>query len=94
MKGKRKFVMVPEIWMEELAAMEGSGSDYRLALELLARVRWVPSRRVPLSNVAAGRAGVSRRTKWRVLQRLRKRGLVAVESGRGRAPAVKVRFVD
>jgi hypothetical protein len=86
-----KFVKVPLIWRTVLADIRADGSTYRVALYLLDHAVW--SDHVALGNRVLERHGVSRRSKWRALGRLRRTGLVAVESRRGRPPLVKVRFI-
>jgi hypothetical protein len=85
-----KFVKVPAIWMATLACIRADGSTYRVALYLLDRAAW--SEHVSLGNRVLKKHGVSRRSKWRAVERLRQSGLVVVERRRGRPPLVKVRF--
>jgi hypothetical protein len=85
-----KFVKFPKMWQVCLAEQRADASTYRLALHLLDRAAF--SEQVPLGNAALKRHGLSQRSKWRALDRLRRVGLIAVESRRGRPPLVKVRF--
>jgi hypothetical protein len=85
-----KFVKFPKMWQVCLAEQRADASTYRLALYLLDRTAF--SDQVPLGNAALKRQGVSQRSKWRALEKLRRLGLIAVETRRGRPPLVKVRF--
>jgi len=86
------FVLVPKMWRDELYAMNANGTTWKMAVELLWRARF--SRVVKLSNEAAAKLGISRHTKWRALQALRKRGLIIVTGRPGTSPWVKVMFRD
>ena len=86
----QKFVMVPKMWQTCLAEMNADGSTYRVALYLLDKACW--SQQVPLGNRVLETHGVSRRTKWRALGRLRQAGLIAVEHRPRRNPVVTVRW--
>jgi hypothetical protein len=86
----RKFVKVPQMWQVRLTEMRADGSTYRVALYLLERAAW--SEQVPLGNRILEKHGITRRTKWRALERLRQAGLIAVEARGGRPPLVKVRW--
>jgi hypothetical protein len=85
-----KFVKFPKMWQVCLAEQRADASTCRLALYLLDRTAF--SEQVPLGNAALKRHGVSQRSKWRALEKLRRVGLIAVETRRGRPPLVKVRF--
>lgn len=85
-----KFTKFPMIWRDTLAEIGADAATYRVALYLLDRAAWV--QKVPLGNRVLERHGVNRWAKWRALKRLREVGLIAVESRRGRAPLVTVRF--
>jgi hypothetical protein len=86
----RKFIKFPEMWRACLADARADGCTYRVALYLLDRACF--SERVTLGNKALEKHGVSRASKWRALQQLRAAGLVALETRRGRAPIVTVRW--
>lgn len=86
------FVLLPQMWREELFAMNATGGTWRVAIDLLYRARFSPV--VKLSNVAAAKLGVSPRTKWRALDALRKRGLIAVTGRPGTSPRVRVRWIE
>ena len=85
-----KFIKFPTIWRDTLAAIRADSSTYRVALYLLDRAAWADH--VSLGNRVLEKHGISRRSKWRALERLRRGGLVVVERRRGRPPLVKVRF--
>jgi hypothetical protein len=89
-KGGRRYIKVPVMWQEVLAGIRADGTTYRVALYLLGKAAW--SENIPLGNRVLEKLGVSRRGKWRALERLRQVGLVAVERRRGRPPMVRVRF--
>ena len=86
----RKFVKVPKMWQDCLAEMQADGSTYRVAFYLLDKAMW--SEHVPLGNRVLEKHGVSRASKWRALEQLRNRGLIAVQARPGRAPLIKVRW--
>jgi hypothetical protein len=87
---RRGFIKVPKLWAEYLVKADADAATYRVALYLLDQATW--STDVSLGSRVLAKAGVSRWSKWRALQKLRQVGLVAVESRRGRPPLVKVRF--
>ena len=64
-----KFVKVPSIWRDTLADIRADSSTYRVALYLLDRAVW--TEHVPLGNRVLEKHGISRRSKWRALGRLR-----------------------
>ena len=86
----RKFVKFPKLWQTCLAERRADGSTYRVALYLLDRASF--SEHVPLGNRALEKQGVSRASKWRALDLLRRAGLIAVEGHKGRVPRVRVRW--
>jgi hypothetical protein len=86
----RKFTKVPKMWQVCLEDIKADGSTYRVALYLLDRASW--GEHVPLGNRVLEKHGITRRTKWRALERLRQAGLIAVEARVGRPPLVKVRW--
>ena len=86
------FVLVPQMWREELIAMKASGTVWSVAVELLRRARFSPV--VKFSNEAAAKIGISRQAKWLALDRLRLRGLIAIGSRSGASPKVRVRYLD
>ena len=86
------FVLVPKMWLEELRAMNATGSTWAVAMELLYRARFSPI--VKLSNEAAAKMGLSPRTKWRAIDALRKRALIAVTGRPGTSPRIRVRWLD
>jgi hypothetical protein len=89
-----KFVLVPELWREQLCAIRAHGSTYRVAMHLLHEAWETNNRTVKLTNVALVKAGVGRRGKALALSELRKAGLIAVEQRPKRNPVVTVRFRD
>ena len=86
----RKFVKMPKMWQVCLAEMQADGSSYRVALYLLDRATW--SEDVPLGNRVLEKYGVSRASKWRALEQLRRKGLIVVQARRGSPPLVRVRW--
>jgi hypothetical protein len=70
--------------------MQADGSTYRVALYLLDRATW--GEQVALGNRVLEKRGVSRRSKWRALERLRQAGLIAVEHRPRKNPLVTVRW--
>jgi hypothetical protein len=90
----QKFVMVPAVWAEQLAAIHAHGSAYRVALYLLYESWQTRSSTLKLTNVALAKIGVSRRGKMGALRELRKAGLIAVEEREKRSPVVTLRYVS
>lgn len=90
-KLKGEFVMVPHAWAERLCG--ATGATYALAIELLYLVWRRRTKELVLSNKAAAAAGVSRKSKWRGLRELEKRGLVTVELRPKRSPIVRLQYV-
>jgi len=86
------FVLLSEMWWTELFEMKATGAEWRVAIELIRRARFSPV--VKLSNEAAAKIGVSKQKKWVALDRLRKRGLIAVSGRPGTSPEVRVRWLD
>ena len=82
------FIQVPLPWLKLLEG--ASGQTCRLALHL-AYLNW---RRkgapIALSNSNALGLGLARRTKWRVLRELERRGLVSIERHPGRSPIIRL----
>jgi hypothetical protein len=85
-----KFVKFPRMWQVCLAEQGAGGSTYRLALYLLDRAAF--SENVPLGNQVLKKHGISRASKWRAIEQLRRVGLIAVEGHKGKVPRVKVRW--
>jgi acyl dehydratase len=86
----QKFVKFPNMWRVCLAEAQADGSAYRVAFYLLDKAGFVNP--VPLGNRVLAKHGVSRYSKWRALELLRKTGLIAVEQRKGKAPLVNVRW--
>jgi hypothetical protein len=86
----RKFIKVPKLWQTCLTDMQADGTTYRVAFYLLDRATW--SEQVPLGNRVLEKHGVSRASKWRALEELRRAGLIAVQTRRGRPPLIRVRW--
>lgn len=84
----QKFIMLPQIWKEELKG--ASGATYALALEILAEMWWTKDSTVVVSNALAERAGLSRRAKIRALKELAQRGLVRIKQQGSQAPRATV----
>jgi hypothetical protein len=82
--GKNRFVMVPFEWVSRLQG--ASGQTYGVALQLLYRT-WKESTDV----IKLGNAG-PRRSKWRALVDLERRGLVEVERRPKQSPLVRILF--
>jgi hypothetical protein len=87
-KRARDFVQVPRRWAR---ALEGAPSQtWQLAM-LLLHLRWKEhGRPIRLSNKAFWAMPIPRRSKWRALADLEKRGLVLVERRPRKAPIVRV----
>jgi len=89
---RSEFVRFPQMWVTVLDEQRASGTVYRVALELLAEASWSYYGHVRLANKTLRGRGVSRQSKWRALQVLRKAGLIAVQEQPGKSPVVRVRF--
>jgi biotin operon repressor len=89
-KAGRDFVIVPRAWVERLRRAKHIGT-WSLAIDLLARSwRAKNYENLPVSNIIAAKAGVSRTSKWRALRELEALGLIVVQSRQRRVPTVKV----
>ena len=86
---REQFVMVPWPWVEKLADVT-RGTTYHVALHLL-YLHWKgKGEPIKLANGMLKFDGVSRYSKWRALNELEERGLIAVERRRKRSPIVRV----
>jgi hypothetical protein len=84
----QQFVKVPWAWVERLEG--AAGQTYRVALCLL-HLNWkAGGKPVKFPNGMLGIDGVSRRSKWRALNDLERRGLITVERRPGRSPIVRL----
>lgn len=87
-KRRQHFVQVPWVWIEKLAGAHGQ--TYRVALALL-YLHWKgKGEPIKLANGMLEIDGVSRRSKWRALNDLEHRDLIAVERRPRRAPFVQL----
>jgi hypothetical protein len=83
------FIMMPEGWFEQLTD-NAPRSTIVLALHLL-RLNWkARGRPFKLANGALTEKGVARRSKWRALRDLERRGLIQVQNGPRRSPTITV----
>jgi hypothetical protein len=87
-KRRQCFVKVPWTWVERLNG--AAGQTYRVALCLL-YLHW-KGRGEPfkLPNGMLQIDGVSRQAKWKALNDLEQRGLIAVERRRRRSPLIRM----
>ena len=79
---------VPLIRLEAAARLPGKSLHAGIALWYAAGL--TRSRSVALSNIAGGKLGLDRNSKYRALQWLEQSGLVTVERKLGRAPIVTI----
>jgi hypothetical protein len=84
-KRRQQFVMVPMAWREGLEG--ATGQTVLLALDLL-YLGWKQGGPIKLANGMLRHDGISRQSKWRGLNELERRGLVAVERRPRRSPLV------
>ena len=86
---RKHFVQMPWPWLERLAG--ATGQTYRVALCLL-YLHWKKGKDGPikLANGMLRIDGVSRQSKWRALNDLERRGLIAVERRPRRSPVIRV----
>jgi hypothetical protein len=87
-KHAKSFVMVSQRWA---AALDGaSGQTWQVAV-LLLHLHWKEhGRPVRLSNTASWAVKIPRRSKWRSLHDLERRGLILIERHRRKAPIIRV----
>jgi hypothetical protein len=88
-KWKRRFIKVPWVWMDKLRATNRV-QTYQLAHLVLYEHWRMGGQDIVLSNVALGREGVSRWSKWRALGELEKLGLIQIERCHRKAPRIRV----
>lgn len=79
---------IPLPWLEIAASLPGKSLHAGVALWYAAGL--TRSRSVALSNIAGGKLGLDRNSKYRALQWLEQAGLVSVERKLGRAPIVTI----
>ena len=88
LKRREHFIRLPFGWLEHLNG--ASGRVYALALHLL-YLHWKGhDAPVKLANGMLAIDGISRRTKWRALAELERRGLVSIERRSRKSPLVRV----
>jgi hypothetical protein len=88
-KRRRGFVIVSRMWRDGLQEARYIAS-YRIAFYLLYQHWWAKGRPTKLTNVAAAKAGVSPKAKWRALAELERLGLIAVERRPKKSPMITV----
>jgi hypothetical protein len=87
-KRREQFVLVPWTWIEKLEG--ASGQTYRVALHIL-HLHWKHGEQpFKLPNGMLRIDGVSRRSKWRALEDLERRGLIVIERRRKRSPIIRM----
>jgi hypothetical protein len=87
---RERFIAVPWSWLERLEG--ANGKTYHLALHLL-YLHWKDrGQSIKLANGMLRLDGVSRKSKWRGLNDLEKRGLITVERRPRRTPIVRVLY--
>jgi hypothetical protein len=84
-KRREQFIQLPWSWFEQLKGT--SGTTYHIAL-YLRYLHW-KGNGAPI-KLANGLDGVSRKSKWRALNELEERGLIAVERRPRKSPIVKL----
>jgi len=88
LKRREHFIRLPFSWLDRLNG--ASGQVYALALHLL-YLRWKGhGAPVKLANGMLAIDGISRRSKWRALTELERRGLVSIERQPRKSPLVQV----
>ena len=87
-KRRKHFIMLPFTWLERLSG--ASGQVYRLAILLLYRDWKSNGMPIKLGNGMLQIDGISRRTKWRALVELERRGLIAIERRCGKSPIIRL----
>jgi hypothetical protein len=83
-----RYVKFPEMWVRTLSARPTTAADWKIAVNLLARARFC--RTVKFTDTVAAKLGVSKRTKWRSLNRLAGWGLISLRQRNGASPMVRV----
>jgi hypothetical protein len=87
-KRRKHFIMLPFTWLESLSG--ASGQVYAMALHLLYRDWKSSGMPIKLGNGMLQIDGIGRRTKWRALAELERRGLIAVERRRRKSPMIRL----
>jgi hypothetical protein len=90
---KEEYVKVTPVWVEKLIGASGSTYHVAFCLLHLRFAAWNKGKPIPLSNVMVKGDGVSRRTKWRALRGLERRGLITIECHRRRSPHINLHHV-
>jgi hypothetical protein len=85
------FVMVPNIWREQLRKVKARGTTYEVAMMILDMARW--SEWLTLPNAGLAARGIDRHAKYDALKQLRDVGLIIVEERGRRSPRIKPLFV-
>jgi hypothetical protein len=88
-KRRRRFVQVPDEWVERLKGARHIGS-YRLAFYLLFENWRLGGGQIAVSNVVAETIGLVPRVKWRALRELEALGLIKIETRSRSSPLVMV----
>jgi len=86
-----RYVKFPEMWRLTLNARSATAADWKLAVELLNRAKFCPV--VKLTNHAAGKLGLSTRTRLRSLNRLAAWGLIIFNSRQNASPLITVKWL-
>jgi hypothetical protein len=85
---REHFIQVPFSWLERL---DGAAAKvYALALHLLYLDWRNKSQAFRLPNGMLANDGISRRTKWRALVELERRGLISIERRPKKSPLIRV----
>lgn len=86
-KQREHFAMMPMAWWEKLDG--ASGRAWQMAWYLLYKDWKDKGGPVKLPNGMANYLGIQRRTKWRALAELERRGLVAIDRRPKKSPLVQ-----
>lgn len=87
-KRRRRFVLVPMLWVDKLNG--ASGQTHQVALHLLF-LHWKDGGKpIKLGNAMLVAAGVPSQSKRRALRELEHRGLITAEWPRKKSPVIRV----
>jgi hypothetical protein len=87
-KRRKHFVCVPFTWLERLSG--AGGQVYALAIHLLYRDWKTNGAPIKLANGMLKIDGIGHTTKRRALAELERRGLIAVDRRRKKAPTIRL----
>jgi hypothetical protein len=91
---RKKCIVVPWIWAEQLAKAKVGAAAYRVAFYLLHEKWRSQTETVKLPNAGLEEWGVGREGKRQALNQLGRLGLISCEQADRKSPVVTVKFTD